>query len=78
MYMALSKEEKLAREIADALEDMDSYAVHLSFVQKYSESFLRKTLQKVLAIPEDQIRKTRGALFTYLVQQNGFKNNSRN
>jgi len=76
--MPISKEEKLAREIADALGDMDSYSAHLGFVQKYSEAFLRKTLQKVLSIPEDQIRKTRGALFTYLVNQNGFRNNSRN
>ena len=75
--MAISKEEKLAREIADALGDMDSLQAHLGFVQKYSESFLRKTLQKVLSIPEDDIRKTRGALFTYLVQQNGYRNHSR-
>ncbi len=75
--MASSKEEKLARELADALNDMDSLAAYFGFVQKYSESFLRKTLQKVLSVPEDQIRKTRGALFTYLVNQNGYRNNSR-
>ena len=75
--MATSKEEKLAREIANALEDNDSLVMHIAFAQKYSESFLRKTLQKVLSIPEDQIRKTRGALFTYLVQQNGGKSSTR-
>ena len=75
--MPTPKEEKLAREIADALGDMDSLQAHFGFVQKYSESFLRKTLQKVLSIPENQIRKTRGALFTHLVNQNGYKNNSR-
>ncbi len=69
--MATSKEERLAREIADALNDNDSLTVHIDFVQKYSEAFLRKTLQRVLSIPEAQIRKTRGALFTYLVTQNG-------
>ena len=75
--MATSKEEKLAREIADALNDNDSLTVHVGFVEKYSESFLRKTLQRVLSIPEAQIRKTRGALFTYLVTQNGGKGSSR-
>ena len=75
--MATSKEEKLAREIADALDDNDSLTVHVGFVEKYSESFLRKTLQRVLSIPEAQIRKTRGALFTYLVTQNGGKGGSR-
>ena len=73
--MAISKEEKLAREIAGALGDMDSLANHITFANKYSEAFLKKTLQKVLSIPEDQIRKTRGALFTYLVHQNGGRNN---
>ena len=75
--MATQKEEKLAREIADALDDNDSLTVHIEFAEKYSEGFLRKTLQKVLSIPPDQIRKTRGALFTYLVKQNGWKGASR-
>lgn len=75
----LTKEEKLAREIANALGDEDALSVHIEYVHKYSEAFLRKTLQKVLSIPEDQIRKTRGALFTFLVKQNyGGKNASRN
>ena len=74
--MPTVKEEKLAREIADALNDHDSLQVHLGFVEKYSEAFLRRTLQRVLTIPENQIRKTRGALFTYLVTQNG-RSNSR-
>jgi hypothetical protein len=72
--MTLTKEEKLAREIAYALNDGDALALHITYAQKYSEAFLRKTLQKVLSIPENQIRKTRGALFTYLVNQNGHKN----
>ncbi len=75
--MATSKEEKLAREIADVLNDSESLPVHIGFVERYSEKFLRKTLQKVLSIPEDQIRKTRGALFTYLVKQHGWRSNSR-
>ena len=75
--MATQKEEKLAREIADALDDMGSLPVHIGFVEKYSETFLRKTLQKVLSLPQDQIRKTRGALFTYLVKQNGWNGSAR-
>ena len=75
--MATHKEEKLAREIADALGDMESLPVHIAFAEKYSESFLRKTLQKVLSLPPEQIRKTRGALFTYLVKQNGWQGAAR-
>lgn len=75
--MATQKEEKLAREIADCLNDLESIQVHIGFAEKYSESFLRKTLQKVLSIPEGQIRKTRGALFTYLVSQHGWRSGAR-
>ena len=45
LHMSTQKEEKLAREIADALGDMDSLQVHIGFVERYSETFLRKTLQ---------------------------------
>jgi type II secretory pathway component PulL len=75
----LTKEEKLAREIASALGDEDSIALHISYAEKYSEEYLRSVLQKVLSIPEDQIRKTRGALFTFLIRQNhGGKRHYRN
>lgn len=75
--MALSKEEKLAREIADALNDPDSIALFTGYAEKYAEAHLRRILQRVLSIPQEQIRKTRGALFTYLVNQNYGKGNSR-
>jgi hypothetical protein len=42
-----------------------------------TEAFLRKILQRVLSVPQEQIRKTRGALFTYLVGQGYGKGNSR-
>lgn len=64
-----SKEQKLAVELADALNDMESLQAYVGFAEKYAESFLRKMLVKVLSVPEDKIRKTRGALFTYLVKQ---------
>jgi len=65
------KEYKLAVKIADTLNDNDSLAIHINFVQKYSEAFLLKTLEKVMSIPERNIRKSRGALFTSLVTRNG-------
>ncbi len=65
-----TKEERLAREIADALNDRDALPLYVTFAHKYAESHLRKLLQRVLSIPERQIRKTRGALFTYLITQN--------
>ena len=72
-----TKEEKLAREIASALDDLVSLPIYEKFTTKYSEQFLRKILQRVLSVPEKDIRKTRGALFTYLVNQNYGRGSSR-
>jgi hypothetical protein len=68
--MTYSKQEKLAREIASALDDMDALTLHEKFARKYSEDYLRRILNRVLSIPEGNIRKSRGALYTSLVQKN--------
>lgn len=60
----------LAREIAGALNDMDSMVLHLLLVRKYKESYLRKQLQKALSIPEEKIKRNRAALYTFLVNKN--------
>ena len=62
------QQERLAFEIASALDDMDSIIAHRRYVLIYSETILRKVLMRALAVPADQIRKTRGALFTSLLK----------
>lgn len=76
--MNTSKEERLAEELADTLGDQESLPFYRELVQKYSESFLRAKLKKVMSIPPDQIRKTRGALFTYLITQHERRHDPRN
>jgi hypothetical protein len=76
--MKNSKEEKLAQELADTLSDQESLPFYRDLVLKYSETFLREKLKKVMSIPQDQIRKTRGALFTYLISQHEHRHDSRN
>lgn len=66
-----SKEYKLAYEIAEALNDLDSLDVHIAFAESYNESALRKIFHRVMSIPEDKIKRTRGALYTYLVKNHG-------
>lgn len=68
---------KLAYDIASTLNDLDNLKVHEEFTQTYQEDFLQKMLNKVMSIPERKIKKTRGALFTYLVQRNGRGHHSR-
>lgn len=70
-------EVKLANEIAETLKDRDSLALFLTYTRKYKETFLKDILAKVMALDETKIRKSRGALFTFLVNQHGTFGNSR-
>lgn len=73
-----TNEKSLAYELARSLNDMESLPVYVGFTEKYQEAFLRRVLQKVMSLPDEKIKRTRGALFTYLVKQNGsFDGNSR-
>ena len=63
------QEIRLANEIADRLNDRGSLQLFLHFAEKYKEEHLQKILEKVMSIPESKIKKTRGALFTFLVNQ---------
>jgi hypothetical protein len=60
---------KLANHIADTLKDRDALPLYLQYSRKYKEAFLREKLQKVMSIDETKIRKSRGALFTFLINQ---------
>jgi len=61
----------LANELAEALDDRESLNAYLFYADKYKEEYLYKILEKVLSIPHKDIRKTRGALFTYLLTNHG-------
>ena len=69
--MKTPNEKSLAYELARTLGDMESLPVYIGFTEKYQEGFLRKILQRVMSLPDEKIKRTRGALFTYLVKQNG-------
>ncbi|MBS1731872.1 MAG: hypothetical protein JST02_01125 [Bacteroidetes bacterium] len=63
-----NEEIKLAREIATTLDDHDSIAMHLKFARIYKEARLRAALAKVMAVPEDQIRNSRAALYVSIIK----------
>jgi len=64
-----SKEEFLALEIANALNDRKNLSFYLSIVKKYPEDFLFKILSKIKEIPLSKIKTTKGALFCYLLKK---------
>ena len=61
--------ELLALDLATALNDRKSLPVYLSYARKYPESFLRRILGEVKEIPAGKIKKSRAALFGYLVKK---------
>ena len=65
----LMKEEILAGDLADGLDDKLNFAFYLSVARRYPEDFLRKVYSHVKEIPLNKIKKSRGALFNYLVQK---------
>lgn len=71
--MEQQNDNKLAYEIANALNDREAISIYISFTKKYQEAFLRKILTRVMSVPTEKIKRTRGALFTYLVNQHGYQ-----
>jgi hypothetical protein len=70
-YNPTPEQEKLAKKIAAALDDINSLQWHRKTVTMYSEEYLLGKLNKVLAMPESKITTTRPRLYVWLVQNNG-------
>jgi len=64
-----TREQLLAFDIAIELNDLKALPLYLSYVKKYPESLLRKILGEVKEIPLKKIKKSRGALFNYLIKK---------
>ena len=71
------QEIQLANEIADTLNDRDSLQYHLGNARKLKEEFQRRILMKVMSLPENKIRKSRAALYTFLISQSSSHGDSR-
>ena len=59
----------LALDLAEALDDRKSLSVYLSYARRYPESILRRILGDVKEIPDGDIKKSRAALFSYLIKK---------
>jgi biotin operon repressor len=64
-----SREEVLALDLARALKDQKGLPLYLSYSKRYPESLLRRVLGEVKEVPEEKIKKSRGALFNHLIQK---------
>lgn len=62
-------EEILAFGIASGLNDLDHLQLFIKICRNYPRDVLLKIFQEVKAMPDWRIRKTRGALYTYMVRR---------
>ena len=65
----LTKEELLAKDLAKGLDDEANLRFYLSVCRKYPEQILREIYGQVKQVPKNKIRKSKGALFNYLIQK---------
>src|ERR1039458_3875493 len=68
-YMLSTREGMLAREFAEGLNDKKSLRFYFSMALDHSERYLRDIYRKTMDTPEHKIKKSRGALFSYLVKK---------
>jgi hypothetical protein len=69
-FKPVNKEEQLALDVAHGLNDLSNLACYISLTKKYPEHLIRRILAVVKRIPDEKIRRSRGALFNYLIQRN--------
>lgn len=63
------RNEMLAFDLAEGLNDHDGLALYRSYSKRYPESLLREVLAEVMQTPVEKLKSSRGALFNYLVQR---------
>lgn len=60
---------RVARKIAKSFKDDANYRFYLAYCQRYPMKIIWRAFIEVQHIPPDRIRKSKGALFNYLVQK---------
>ncbi len=66
-----AEKSQLAIDLSRALNDPGGLRLYRSYAERYPELFLRKILGVVKGIPDEKVKKSRGALFNHLVQKYG-------
>lgn len=68
-FIPYTKKDYLALDLAKELGDPENMAFYIKCSRKYPESILRQALAVALKMPAYKIKKSRGALFNYLVHK---------
>jgi len=73
-FQPRTREELLALDLAEALNDRKSLPLYLSYAKRYPEQLLRRALGEVKEVPPEKIKKSPGALFSYLIKKYAQRN----
>ena len=68
-FVPKTKEELLAKDLAEELNDQKNFLLYLYYAKKYPESVIRKALGEVKETPPERIKKSKAALFNYLIKK---------
>ncbi len=72
-FQPKTRKELLAFDIATSLKDQENIKRYLAYTERYPEEILRTALSQVKQTPDQRIKKSRVALFTYLLHHYGEK-----
>lgn len=64
-----NEREELALEVARTLQEEHRLPVYLELCKTHSIEVIRRSLEEVKRVPESKIRKSKAALFTYLLKK---------
>lgn len=64
-----TKEELLALDMAQAVNDLKSLPIYLNYARILPEEVIREIISWIKRIPEENIRKSRASLFNYILKQ---------
>ncbi len=64
-----TKEELLALDTASALNDFKSLPLYLKYAQMLPEPLIRQKLSWIKQIPEENIKRSRAALFNWVIKK---------
>lgn len=62
-------DDALARSIAEDFGDLDNLPTYQMHCRKYAEEIIRKAHKHTLSVPPDKVKRSRLALFIYLVKK---------
>jgi hypothetical protein len=63
-----TKQEHLAQMIANAFQDRDQLPMYVRYCTKYPPAVIERAFADARSVPEAQIRKSRAAIFFFLVK----------